>query len=95
MKTTNAKSRQFAEALKPFQANNLKGVIEGDFYVVYSYAWYPLFAYSFRDKRWFKNIEKYSVSTSKQTTQCSPFASFTLLSLEQMKDLLQARAVVA
>lgn len=95
MKTTNAKSRQFVQETKPFQANNLKGVIEGDFYVVYSYAWYPLFAYSFKDERWFKNIERYSVSTSKQTTQCNPHASFTLLSLEQMKDLLQGRAVVA
>lgn len=95
MKTTNAKSSQFVQEKETFQANNLKGVDEGHFYVVYSYGWYPLFAYCFVEKRWFKNIQKYSVSTSKQTTQCQPQASFTLLDLEQMKDLLQGRAVVA
>lgn len=95
MRTTNAKSRQFVESQKAFEANNLKGMDEGHFYVVYSYGWYPLLAYCFIEKRWFKNIQKYSVSTSKQLTQCQPTASFTLLCLEQMKDLLQGKAVVA
>ena len=95
MKTTNVKSRSFVQNKEPFKANNLKGVDEGHFYVVYSYNWYPLFAYCFVEKRWFKNIQKYSVSTSKQATQCEPLASFILLDLEQMKDLLQGKAVVA
>lgn len=95
MRTTNTKSRQFVEALEPFKASNLSGVNTGRFYVVYSYGWYPLFIYCFKEERWFKNTDRYSVSTSKQTGQCHPHASCIGLTHEQMKDLLAGRAVVA
>jgi len=95
MRTTNTKARSFVQDLIPFKASNLSGVEEGKFYVVYSYGWYPLFAYSYVEQRWFQNIEKYSVSTSRQTSQCKPLASFQLLSHDQMKDLIQGRVVVA
>jgi len=95
MRTTNAKARSFVQDLKPFQANNLHAISDNHFYIVYSYGWYPLLAYSYAEQRWFKNIEKYSSSTSKQLTQCAPIASFQLLSHDQMKDLIQGRVVVA
>lgn len=94
MKTTNAKSRQFVESLKPFKANNLSARIE-EFpircYVVYSYDWYPLFVYDYETNRWFENGERYSVSTSKQKSQCGPITHRTILSHQETKDLIQGK----
>lgn len=94
MKTTNTKSRQFVQNLKPFEANNLSARVEnGKFklYVVYSYGWYPLFAYHYDSNKWFENSERYSVSTSKQRTQCHPHADTIEISHASMKDLIQGR----
>jgi len=91
MRTTNQKSRSFVQKLQPFQANNLAGKREGGFYVVYSYGWYPLFAFHFESGKWFQNADRYSVSTSKQTTQCHPHAETVSISHASMKDLLQGR----
>ena len=44
---------------------------ENGSYVVSSYNWYPIFVY--KDGQWFENKDKYSVSTSKQTSQLRPF----------------------
>jgi len=94
VKTTNAKSRQFVQNLKPFIANNLSARIEqGKFnlYVIYSYGWYPLFAYDYNSNTWFENAEKYSVSTSKQRGQCHPQVKTIEISHASMKDLIQGR----
>lgn len=93
MKTTNAKSRQFVQELKEFKASNLSARKEGQFYVVYSYGWYPLFAYSYQNDMWFENVDKYSVSTSRQRSQAHPHPvkKSMELSHESMKDLLQGR----
>lgn len=91
MKTTNSKSRQFVERLDEFEANNLSARKEGKFYIVYSYGWYPLLAYSYENKKWFENANKYSVSTSKHLTQCRPNEETLSLSLEGLKDLIQGR----
>lgn len=95
MKTTNAKSRKFVQNLEEFKANNLSGRKEGHYYVVYSYNWYPLFVFSFKDSVWFQNSERYSVSTSKQTSQCHPHTECIQVTHEQIKDLLKGRTVVA
>lgn len=90
MKTTNAKSRQFVQSLQEFKASNLSARKEGQFYVVYSYGWYPLFAYSYENDRWFENVDKYSVSTSRQRSQAhpQPLKKSMEVSHETMKDLL-------
>ena len=95
MRTTNTKARQFVQKLEPFKASNLSGIIEGKFYVVYSYKWYPLFIYSYVEEKWFQNSDRYSVSTSKQYGQAHPHTDCIALTHEQMKDLLQGKAVVA
>ena len=91
IKTSNTKCRQYTQSQTPFKANNLEGRIEGDFYIVYSYKWYPLFAYSFTEKGWYENVDKYSVSTSRQTSQSRPMSSkeTTPLCFQAMKDLLK------
>lgn len=94
MKTTNAKARNFVESLKPFKASNLSARIEEKpvrLYVVYSYDWYPLFAYHYESNKWFENGDRYSVSTSRQKSQCRPLGETLVVSHEQLKDLIQGR----
>lgn len=89
MRTTNAKSRQFVQEREAFEANNLRGVNFTSVYVVYSYNWYPLFAYSYITRKWYQNQDKYSVSTSKQTTQCHPLTDTVLMSHEELKEFIE------
>lgn len=88
MKTTNAKSRVFVQDKQTFKANNLKGVNLPSIYVVYSYDWYPLFAFSFITRKWYENKDRYSVSTSKQRSQCHPHTETILISHEELKDFI-------
>lgn len=87
-KTTNRKSSEFVAATLEFQANNLQGVWEGCYYVVYSYGWFPLFMYSIEQAAWLENSERYSVSTSKQRTQCHPGFETKKMNLQELKNLL-------
>ena len=89
MRTTNAKSRQFVQEKQPFQASNLSAINHPSVYVVYSYGWYPLFAFSFITKKWYENKERYSVSTSKQRSQCHPHAETVLMSHEELKGFIE------
>lgn len=95
MRTSNKNASNFVQEKAEFKANNLHAVLNNHFYIVYSYGWYPLYAYSFVEEKWFENRCKYSVSTSKQKTQCRPISDTVYLTHEQMKDLLQGKAVVA
>jgi len=88
MKTTNKKSSEFTSAKQAFQANNLKGEWQGGLYIVYSYGWFPLFIYNLVQDCWLENSERYSVSTSKQRTQCHPGAKTELATLEVLKDMI-------
>lgn len=90
MRTTNAKSRQFVQDKQAFEANNLRAVHFPSVYVVYSYKWYPLFAFSFITRKWYENKDRYSVSTSKQRTQCHPQTETVLMSHEELKDFIQS-----
>lgn len=88
MRTTNTKSRAFVQDKIAFQANNLKGVSLPSVYVVYSYGWYPLFAFSFITRKWYENKDRYSVSTSKQKSQSHPQTETILMSHEELKDFI-------
>ena len=71
MRTANNTARDLVQSRVPFKGNNTDGKYENGSYVVSSYNWYPIFVY--KDGQWFENKDKYSVSTSKQTTQLRPF----------------------
>jgi hypothetical protein len=88
MKTSNRNSAQFANKLLNFQANNLHGINEGKFYIVYSYNWYPLFLYEYSTGTWYENSTKYSVSTSKQKTQVRPTYSAIERTYNEIKQML-------
>ncbi len=72
MKTTNKNSSDRVSRKLKFVASNLSGDWQGNKYVVNSYGWYPLFVFDEETGTWYENKDKYSVSTSKQKSQCSP-----------------------
>jgi len=71
MRTANNSARDLVQNRIPFKGNNTDGKYENGSFVVSSYNWYPIFVY--KDGQWFENKDKYSVSTSKQTSQLRPF----------------------
>ena len=71
IRTANTRARYVVNNKIPFQGSNTHGEYRNGSYVVFSYGWYPLFV--FKDGQWFENEEKYSVSTSKQTSQLRPY----------------------
>lgn len=71
LRSANYKARDLVRNKIPFKANNTDGEYIGNTYIVSSYGWYPIFIH--KDGRWYENKDKYSVSTSKQTSQLRPF----------------------
>lgn len=94
MKTTNIKSREYVKTKTPFQAHNLSGDRTNGLYIVKSYAWYPLFVYDFDADIWLENKEKYSVSTSKQKTQCRPLEKTQELTLDEIEKYIREKTYV-
>lgn len=85
IRISNGKCRINVQQTEEFKANNLSGQNVGDFYVVYSYGWWPLFAYNRRTMQWFENEDRYSVSTSKQRGQAHPYGQTIEISYEALK----------
>ena len=73
VRTPNNRARDLVTNKIPFKGSNTHGEYRNGSYVVFSYNWYPIFV--FKDGQWFENEQKYSVSTSKQTSQLRPFVS--------------------
>ena len=73
----------------PFKANNLEGktLSNGD-YAVLSYGWYPLWYYSKSEGKWYGNSTKYSVSTTKQMSQSRPTYDATMVSRNELDNIL-------
>ena len=86
----NKNARVCVEMQQPFKASNLAAGIENDgCYVVWSYGWYSIFVC--RDGQWYENKDKYSVNTSKQTTQARPkwHNSIKKVSHEEIKEIIK------
>jgi hypothetical protein len=77
-RVSNGKARQYVEGRLLFKGNNTFSEISPKgFYVVYSYGrHFPMYAYSFG--QWYRNADKYSVTTSKHQSQLSPCADHWL-----------------
>lgn len=70
-KIANIRCRTFVQKTLVFKANNIFAEWSRGWYVVYSYGHHwPMYAW--KDGRWFRNISKYSVTTSKHSSQCKP-----------------------
>ena len=88
--TTNRDSHLCTSKKEPFKAHNLFGEYNyNSIYVVYSYGYhFPL--YAFKNGLWYENIDKYSVSTSKQKTQSRPNTTeFLKVSTEEIQQLIK------
>lgn len=98
---SNTSAYLFTKALMPFKGSNLKGFWVGNIYLVYSYGWYPVFAW--KSGKWYEVTGRYSSSTSKQMGNADPTRDGTstwnknldaevfLLSPEEMKDLIRGK----
>ncbi len=65
-RTSNKNCAEFIGNLIPFKGSNLHSEWIDNFYVVFSYAWYPLFVYDNTEKKAYLNEKRYSASTSRQ-----------------------------
>jgi len=85
-KTSNRKARRFVQDREPFTGSNTSGGWEGkDTYVVYSYGrHWPLFIWA---GWWYENAGRYSVTTSKHSSQLHPGVETRKLSCPEMRAL--------
>lgn len=76
-KISNKNASIFTTDRVEFKANNIFSEKKNDVYVVYSYGYhFPMFVW--KEGIWYENMDKYSVSTSKQQTQSRPLGARTL-----------------
>ena len=79
MKVANKNARQYVDELKVFEGSNTFATWESnpydneDLYVVYSYGYhFPMYIYDRQAGIWVGSNDSYSVSTSRQQSQCRP-----------------------
>lgn len=96
-RTSNGQCRKFVQSRKPFKANNLFGVIEGNLYVVYSYGHHwPLFVCDMNNNQWYENTDKYSVSTSKHKSQSNPHVNAVIpMTVKEMQKFIGAMSLLS
>ena len=74
-KVTNNTAYEYATAKMPFKGSNVEGQWDVNnknewYYVITSYEWYPIFL--FINNQWYRTLETYSNSTSKQMNHVNP-----------------------
>ena len=89
-KTSNYRARELVQNRIPFKGSNTNSEYVYGAYVVYSYGWYPIFAY--KNNQWYENSSKYSVSTSKQKSQLRPYGSGEIIgvSTDQLWSIIKS-----
>ena len=102
MKTVKGQScRKYVQERIPFRnhSKSLWGCFrrgaDGDqLYVVYSYREsFPIYAYSYTLQQWFRNEDKFSVTTSKHQGQAHPLGTPYPLSLRAIITLVEGGGV--
>lgn len=100
IKTNNREARKYVQAKQPFTANNIfgewvragvgySGTAGEDIYAVYSYGkHFPMYAFIPSVNRWFANVDRYSVTTSKHKGQAHPHESCMEVSKSFLVDAL-------
>ena len=86
----NKDARHYVQNLELFKGSNLFSETVGEYYVVYSYGHhYPMLVHNKKTDQWYRNKGRYSVSTSKQLGQCTPYdVAFIEASTEELKAML-------
>jgi hypothetical protein len=80
MKVANKNARQYVDGLKEFEGSNIfaehtatLSPSKKNLYVVYSYGYhFPMYIYDIQAGMWIGNEDSYSMSTSRQQSQCRP-----------------------
>jgi hypothetical protein len=92
LKLANRDVREAVEGQKDFQANNIFGRnVSQDCYVVYSYGQhFPMYAWV-AGKGWYRNVNKYSVTTSKHQGQAMPHGvAFIDVTTDELKRIVES-----
>jgi hypothetical protein len=86
----NADAASHSENKIPFKGANLEGkTLDNGDYAVLSYGHYPIWYFSTKDNKWYGNKTKYSVTTSKQTTQSRPDWNAEMLEHPQLLEKMR------
>lgn len=98
MRIANGKCREAVTNKQAFKGDNLFGVQEEGWYVVYSYEkpfppflyCFPIYAYSKGDEKWYGNRDKYSSSTRKHQSQAKPLGvEIEYVSTEKLIEMIE------
>ena len=87
--SSNQRANSPIANLKPFSGSNTSGEWRGDVYVVHSYDWYPLFIY--KDRKWYENGGKFSLTTSKQVNQLRPFPNMIIKNTVELRSMYNTK----
>lgn len=86
IRTSNINGRQLVQEKKEFKGSSTFGEELDGVYKVYSYGYhFPI--YAFKDGIWYKNIDRYSQSTSKHQSQLCPSVDCIGIDTEAIKAL--------
>ena len=89
----NMEAKSYTENLIPFKASNLEGkTLDNGDYVVLSYGHYPLWWFCKKEGKWYGNSTKYSITTSKQLSQSRPTYDATMLSRNDLTDMMMKQS---
>lgn len=88
-KMKNSEVGKYIKNKATFKGNNLFAVYEGDNYVVYSYGkHFPILAWIAKEGVWYRNVDKYSISTNRHQNYVNVIDGCTEVTLEKMKEVL-------
>ena len=77
MDIANKDARRCVESRIAFKGSHLFAEYQAQVYVVYSYGYhFPIYAY--KGGQWYRNTDRYSVSTSKHQSQSRPLVDHWL-----------------
>jgi len=91
-KIANYQARGYVEEHRPFIANNIfaEWTDDDSRYVVYSYGkHWPLFIWDAQTQRWYANVSKYSVTTSKHRSTTHPHIPNSTMTYLHVEDMIK------
>jgi len=109
MRVANKNARQYVDELKIFEGSNTFATNEGgsfvydvladrkNLYIVYSYGYhFPMYIYDRQAGIWIGNQDSYSVSTSRQQSQCRPSEPIECwLNTDEMKEYTRCGSMMS
>lgn len=83
-------ARLCVQRTEHFNAHNLFSEDRNGYYIVFSYGrHYPLWVYDRKNRKWYGNSVRYSVSTSKQATLTHPQTEVEYKTTKELLSMIQ------